>query len=239
MKITIAHLFHDLLNLYGESGNILALENALKQQNIAVEIKYLSLDNNSWDLENVDFIYIGAGTEQNQMLVLNKLKEHSNEIKQHILNGKHILATGNAIELFGRFIKDTDKEIEALGLFNYTTERTSKRIVSECLFYNDETASKIIGFENHQGIIHEILNPLFSVEKGFGSEISSKVEGIKQDNFYGTYLIGPLLVRNPKFLEKICKDIILHKDINFKFAPFDFEIEQTAHDKFLNKYNKD
>ena len=239
MKITIAHLFHDLLNLYGESGNVLALEKALRQQNIEVEIKHFSLNDDSWDLENADFIYIGAGTEQNQMLALNKLKEYLNEISQHVLNNKYILATGNSIELFGKSIKDNNKEIETLGLFDYVTERTEKRLVSECIFTHDEIENKILGFENHQGIIQNIQNPLFTVEKGFGSETGSKVEGIKQNNFYGTYLIGPILVRNPKFLEKICKDIILSKDINFKFEPFNFEIEQTAHEKFLSKYDKD
>lgn len=239
MKITIAHLFHDLLNLYGESGNILALEKALKQQNIDVEIKYLSLDDNHWDLENVDFIYIGAGTEHNQMLALNKLKEYSDTIRQHMLNNKYILATGNSIELFGRKIKDNDNEIDALGLFDYSTERIAKRLVSECIFTYDEIEDKILGFENHQGIIHEIQSPLFTVEKGFGAEVNSKTEGIKQNNFYGTYLIGPILVRNPKFLEKICKQIILSKDNSFTFESFNFDIEQTAHDKFLEKYNKD
>ena len=239
MKIIIAHLFHDLLNLYGESGNILALEKALNQQNIEVEIRKLSLDNTNWILDDVDFIYIGAGTEQNQILALNKLKEYSNEIKQHILNNKYLLATGNSIELFGKSIKDNDNVIEALRLFNYTTERTEKRLVSECIFTYDNIKDKILGFENHQGVIHEIAEPLFTVEKGFGSEFNCKVEGIKQNNFYGTYLIGPILVRNPRFLEKICKDVILNKDNDFNFVPFDFKIEQAAHEKFLNKYYKD
>lgn len=239
MKVTIAHLFHDLLNLYGESGNVLALENALKQQNIDVEVKRLSLDNNSWNLDNVDIIYIGAGTEENQILALNKLKEYLNDFQQHILNNKYLLTTGNSIELFGKSIKDNDKEIETLGLFDYTTERAEKRFVSECIFKYEEIDARILGFENHQGITHEIQSPLFTVQKGFGTKVNSKIEGIKQNNFYGTYLIGPLLVRNPKFLEKICKELILSKDINFEFVPFDFKLEQTAHDKFLNKYNKD
>lgn len=239
MKITIGHLFNDLLNLYGENGNVMALKKALESQDIEVEIRNLSLINEPWKLNDLDLLYIGAGTEYNQILALNTLIKYKNEIQQFIIDNKYIIATGNSIELFGKLIKQQDEEIPALGIFDYITQRTDKRIVSECVFNYDEIEDKILGFENHQGIINGISNPLFTVEKGFGSDINSQVEGFRQNNFLGTYLIGPLLVRNPKLLEKLCKDIILVKDSNFDFKEFDFEIEQKAHDKFLRKYAKD
>lgn len=237
MKVVIAHLFYDLLNLYGESGNVLALTSALKKQNVDVEIKNLSLDTNNWILDDVDIFYIGAGTENNQILALNKLKDYTDEIRQHISNGKFFIATGNSIELFGQNINNEDATIETLHIFDYTTDRTAKRLVSECVFNYDEINDKILGFQNHQGIITGITSPLFTTEKGFGSNTKANVEGIRQNNFYGTYLIGPLLVRNPKMLEKLCKEIILSKDSNFNFLPFNSEIEQKAHDEFLNKYD--
>lgn len=239
MKITIGHLFYDLLNLYGENGNIMALKNALESQNINVEIRNLSIDNESWALTDLDVLYIGAGTEYNQLLALNTLLKYKDELNQMVMNNKYILSTGNSIELFGKTIKQNNNEIKALGLFDYITERTSKRIVSECVFKYDEIEDKILGFENHQGHILGVINPLFTVEKGFASNTQSLSEGIRKNNFFGTYLIGPLLVRNPKLLEKLCKDIILAKDSNFELKPFNFEIEQKAHDKFLNKYDKD
>lgn len=239
MKIVIGHLFHDLLNLYGENGNVIALEKALKQQDIDIEVKNLSIYNEPWDLEDIDILYIGAGTEQNQLLALNILTKYKEIIHQMILNNKFIIATGNSIELFGQHIKQEEKIVTALNLFDYTTERTKKRIVSECVFNYEEIKDKILGFENHQGIISGITNPLFTVEKGFGSNLNLNTEGFKQNNFYATYLIGPILVRNPKLLEKLCKDIILVKDENFKFKPFNFDLEQKAHDNFLLKYNKD
>ena len=239
MKITIGHLFHDLLNLYGENGNVLALEKALVSQGVEVEIKNLSIDNEPWDLDNLDVVYIGAGTEQNQLLALNTLMKYKEEINQMILDNKYFICTGNSIELFGKHIQENDNVIETLNSFDYITERTPKRIVSECVFSCDETQSKILGFENHQGEIKGITNPLFTVEKGYGSNINTQAEGFRKNNFYGTYLIGPLLVRNPELLKKICKDIILNNDINFTFKDFNLSLEQTAHDKFIEKYNKD
>jgi len=239
MKITIGHLFHDLLNLYGENGNVMALKKAFEKQDVEVTIKNLSLDNEPWKLDDLDILYIGAGTEQNQILALNTLVKYKDEINQMIVNNKFIIATGNSIELFGKNIKYDKKEIECLGIFDYTAEHIYKRIVSECVFNYDEIEDKILGFENHQGIILGINNPLFTVEKGVSSDLKSNCEGFRHNNFYGTYLIGPLLVRNPKLLEKLCKDIILSKDSNFQFKKFNFEIEQKAHDTFLRKYAKD
>ncbi len=239
MKITIGHLFHDLLNLYGENGNVMALEKALLSQGIEVEIKQLSFDNEPWDLDNLDVVYIGAGTEQNQMLALNTIMKYKENLNQMIINNKLFIATGNSIELFGKSITHEDTVIETLDFFNYTTERTHKRIVSECVFDYDEIDDKILGFENHQGKIVGIADPLFTVEKGFGSDLNSKSEGFREKNFYGTYLIGPVLARNPKLLEKICKELVLGKDSSFVFKPFDFDIEQKAHDKFIEKYAKD
>lgn len=239
MKITIGHLFYDLLNLYGENGNVLALEKALISQGIEVEIRNLSIDNEPWNLNELDVVYIGAGTEQNQLLALNTLIKYKDEINQMILDNKLFISTGNSIELFGKQITEEDKVIETLNTFDYTTTRTSKRIVSECVFNYNELQDKILGFENHQGEITGITEPLFTVETGYGLATNSNVEGFRKNNFYGTYLIGPLLIRNPKLLEKICKELILSKDDNFNFKDFNLTLEQSAHDKFLSKYNKD
>lgn len=239
MKITIGHLFYDLLNLYGENGNIMALEKALASQGIEVEIRNLSLADEPWNLEELDVIYMGAGTEHNQILALNTIMKYKEDLNQMMMNNKFFICTGNSIELFGKAINCNSENIEALSLFDYTTERTKKRIVSECIFNYDEIDDKILGFENHQGKITGIAEPLFTVEKGFSSDLSSKFEGFRKNNFYGTYLLGPVFARNPKLLEMICRDLILNKDVNFEFKEFDLDIAQKAHDKFLSKYYKD
>lgn len=239
MKIVIGHLFYDLLNLYGESGNVLALEKALKSQGVDVEVRNLSIDDTNWDLENLDVIYIGAGTEQNQLLALNTLMKYKDSFTQALNNNTLILSTGNSIELFGKYIEVENKKINTLNLFDFHTVRTDKRIVSECVFNYDEITDKILGFENHQGVIFNISNPLFSVEKGFPANASSKTEGIKEKNFYGTYLIGPILVRNPKLLEHLCNTLILSRDSAFNLKSYNLNFEYNAHKEFIKKYDKD
>lgn len=217
MKIVIGHLFYDLLNLYGESGNILAIKNALENKNIEVEIKQISI-NDELNLEELDYIYIGSGTENNQLIALDYLKKYKNEITEAINNNKLFLVTGNSIELFGKeIVFDDDLKIEAIGAFDYYTVRTKNRIVSECSFNFNEINSKIIGFTNHQGLTKNIKNPLFVKYKDDTNEILVE-DGIHENNFFGTYVIGPLLVRNPEFLEYIIKELISIKEDNLELA---------------------
>ena len=101
MIIHIAHLYYDLMNLYGENGNIKALIYALKSQNIKVNLDKLTI-NDEIDFNKYDLIYIGCGTESNELIVLNDILKYKKDIKKYIENNKFILATGNSFELFGK-----------------------------------------------------------------------------------------------------------------------------------------
>ena len=115
MKITIAHLYYDLLNLYGENGNIKALKKQLENQGVSVTVLSLSIED-ELHFDDYDMVYIGAGTEDNQKLVLKHLFKYRDEIEKHIKEKQLFLVTGNAIELFGRYIYTTDKKkIKALN----------------------------------------------------------------------------------------------------------------------------
>ena len=206
MKIVIGHLFYDLLNLYGESGNILALERELKDRNIEVEIKDISLED-ELNINKLDFVYIGSGTENNLIIALDYLKSYKEQIIKAINENKLFLATGNAIELFGKKIINLDLKTEALGCFDFYTKRTEKRIVAECTYNCNLTNNKIIGFTNHQGITKDIKSPLFIKYNEENNEVIEQ-DGIHEKNFFGTYLIGPLLVRNPEFLKYIVDELI-------------------------------
>ena len=100
MKITIGYLYYDLLNLYGDSGNIKTLLYHLKEQDIDVNVKYMTIGDEK-DFSDVDMLYVGSGTENNILLALEDLKKDEKKLKEYIKNNKILLATGNALELFG------------------------------------------------------------------------------------------------------------------------------------------
>jgi lipid II isoglutaminyl synthase (glutamine-hydrolysing) len=110
--IKILHLYYDLLNLYGEDGNIKALCSLLDYLRIKYEVNRLSI-NDEVNISDYSFIYIGSGTESNQKLVLPHLLKYKESLDEYINKNKVILVTGNSIELFGKSIKDLDKEYES------------------------------------------------------------------------------------------------------------------------------
>lgn len=223
MEIVIANLYYDLLNLYGDSGNIKALKKAFENQKIKVKILNLSI-NDDLDFDKYDLVYIGSGTENNQSLVIKHIIKYKDQITKFIENNKFIIVTGNSIELFGKSIDNT----KCLNIFNFKAIPQEKRIVKETLINCDFIKKSVIGFENHDCIIEDNkYNPMFK-------ENNIK-EGINYKNFYATYLLGPILIRNPELLKYIVTKFILEKDKTFKLKKFDLKIEELAYNTYVKK----
>ena len=214
MKIIIGYLYNDLLNLYGDEGNIKALKYHLEEQNVTVEIRYMSVKDEK-KLDDVDFLYIGCGTEHNVMVALEDLKKDKSKIEEYLKSNKILLATGNSIEIFGNYII-TNKKIKALGVADYVCMHQD-RIVKDVKAKTNLVEDEIIGFENHGS-----------------NNISSNDDIFNEGSFYGTYIVGPLLVRNPKLCSKLVHKLIDSKDSNFKYKEEDYEFEIEAYKKAVN-----
>ena len=219
MTINILHLYFDLMNLYGENGNVKAINYALINQNIKVKIDNLSIEDNI-DINKYDLIYLGSSTYDNLMIALDNIKKYKDDLKKYIEDGKFILATGNSFELFGKKIN----EKEALDIFEYEAKKNQTRIVGD--YVKDINSYKLLAFQNRESIIINNNYPLFDKEVGFNYK-----------NFYGTYLIGPLLVRNPEFNIDFIKKLLKTKDKNFKFKKFDFKLDKKAKEVYLQNYS--
>ena len=223
MKITIAYLYYDLLNFYGDSGNIKILSKYLNKQNIEVDIKYLSL-NDELNFSEYDLVYIGMGINENLMVANEHLLKYKEQIKEAINNNKFFLCTGNSYELFGKTINN----VETLGIFDYETEYLDKNetieIDSKCRFID----TNIIGFINRVSKNNNNDNYFLEDNK----------EGIVYNNFIGTYTLGPILVRNPKFLEYISKQIILSKDSEYNIEEVNLEIFENAYNDCIERRKK-
>ncbi|MDD3452808.1 MAG: hypothetical protein PHN42_00830 [Bacilli bacterium] len=240
MTITIMHLYYDILNLYGENGNVKALKMYFETLGIDVKIKFVTI-NDTINLKDVDLIYLGMGTEQNQKLVIEHIKKYKNQFQSYIENDGYLLSTGNSFELFGKNIIDKNNiNYDTLGIFEFVSHEENFRLVDEALCKTSFSDNYIIGFINRNSVIKNISdNYLFEIVKGIGNYPKNIYEGYHYKNFYGTYLIGPLLVRNPHFLEVLANKIIKDKDNNFKINKNNLEIEKKAYNEFMNNYYVD
>lgn len=228
--IKILHLYYDLLNLYGEQGNILALKESFKRQNIKVQVDLLTI-NDKIDINKYDIIYLGCGSINNLMIALEDIKRLKTKLTNYINNNKYIIATGNSYLLFGEKIDDK----ECLKIFNYYAI-TKPKDVSESLM-ELPGQKDIIGFQNRRYVVNNNSNHLFKVKKGLGDNYKSTYEGYREKNFIGTYLIGPLLIRNPHFTNLIVKDILEKK--NYIYHKDEIKILNDAYNNYIkNFYNE-
>ena len=206
-EIKILHLFPRLLSLYGEYGNVAVLEKLLKDAGHNVTVT--GWEKGELDLTGFDFIYVGSGTEDNLLEAVKRLAPHAAAIAASIAGGQRWLATGNAMTLFGKTITRRGVESEGLGCFGYATELNEQKrflgdVVTKSVF-----GAPCIGFINNSCIFRGIDAPLLELvlNPQLGSDKASNLDGLTTNNFRGTQLIGPVLVKNPHFIATVMEEL--------------------------------
>ncbi len=195
MKIEV--LYSELANLYGDLFNIYYLEKTLKD----VKIYYTSINDEPHFInENIDLVYMGPMMERYQEVVINRLKPYKNKIKELIEKDKVFLITGNALEIFGSKIDD----IEGLNIFETYAKRDFSKHHNSC-FIGEFENMKIVGFKSQFSYSYNNKYPFIKTINGNGFNDNNDIEGIKYHNFFGTYLIGPILIYNPYFTKYLLK----------------------------------
>lgn len=230
MAVKILHLYHDIMNLYGDYGNIVILKKHLEDQGLHVIVEEKTLGN-EFRLRDYDFVYIGSGTERNLDAVLEDLRMHLEEIKEYIENDGILLATGNSFEMFGSKIDDQD----ALKIFDFEVKRDDDRTTSDVIYESEYFHNKIVGFINMQTKMYHNMNPLFKVIFGVGENEKNDYEGVKYKNFYGTHVSGPIFARNPEFLEEFVIKIGKKQDSNFKIKSVRYSNEEEGYELVLRE----
>ncbi len=200
----IAYLYYDFLNLYGESGNIKIISNILKYNKIKHEILYLSLDD-ELEFDKYDLVYIGSGTEDNLLIALKHLSKYKEDIKKYIEDNKFMLVTGNSVDIFGKKIEDN----KGLNIFDYEVTKGKRKM--EEVYHN-----KILGFINNNS---------------YNSKYSD-ADIIRYNNFYGTYILGPILVRNPELVKQFLNDLTNKK------LKYDLKLETKAYNEFIKNFKE-
>lgn len=216
MNKTIEILFPEFCNLYGDISNMKYLQKCIPEANF-IETSFN--EEPIFVKNNVDLIYMGPMTEKMQEKVIEKLLNYKQRIQELIENNVVFLITGNAIEIFGKYIENEDgSRIEALDIFNiYAKRNMLKRHNSNFVGKYEDT--EIVGFKSQFTFSYgENENNYFSeVEKGIGLNPESKLEGIQRNNFIATYIIGPILILNPEFTKKILQKMgVKNSNIVFK-----------------------
>ena len=217
----ILHLYPNLMNMYGDYGNITVLVKHLKDLDIKVSVDKKEVQD-AIDFSIYDFVYMGCGTEKNLLIALKDLKKYRYHLENEINKDKVFLFTGNAMELFSNKIDDN----KALGFIDFNVRTSEKRYTGDVIAYNEQIGD-VIGFINKATIIEGGYDyRLFDYKFKDNDLLDNEYEGYRYRNLFGTHLIGPVLVKNPNFMNLIVK--LLAKD-KYKDEIYDFELKAYNH----------
>jgi len=259
LKLTIGWLYPDLMSIYGDRGNIIALTKRCEWRGINVEIKRIDQTTNDQRLTACDMLFMGGAQDRQQTIVAKDLEKKKKYLSKMIEGGIPGLYICGGFQFLGHYYKEADgMVIKQLGVLDvYTQNPGGKRLIGNIAFElnpllrqytatHDHNRYIILGFENHGGrtIIGKDVVPLGRVIKGYGSNAEDHTEGAIYKNSIGTYLHGPILPKNP-----ILADWLIIKSLEKKYSstrsarsgqeikldPLDDSLANLAHDDILKK----
>lgn len=248
MKLSICHLYADLMNTYGDDGNIISLVNRCRWRGIEVEVEQVSIGQKI-DPDKYDLYFFGGGQDQQQIAVSYDLKNINGiNLKLAIEKGAVLLAICGGYQLIGNYYKPSDAEkLEGVGLLNTKTVASEKRMIGNIVvdiqsdlltkiskvyvWQPKNKLSKLVGFENHSGqtFYENGVNPLGYTIVGFGNNDKDKKEGAYNNNVFGCYMHGSLLPKNPHFADYLIYLGLKRKNEKVYLQVLDDNLEWQAH----------
>lgn len=240
MMIRIAHLYPDMLNLYGDRGNIIALTERMRARGIDVHTDAITMGK-SFNADDYDILFIGGGQDFEQDVLLNDLKKGKDtQINKAIHNGTVMLAICGGYQMLGKYYKTYDgKMLEYIGALDFYTEGKKERMIGNYA-YKTKEGIEVIGFENHSGrtYLRNGVEPLGKMIRGYGNNGRDSTEGVRFKNTFGTYSHGPVLPKNPQLADLLISKALENKYGKSDLSPLDDSLETKARKQVMRLYIK-
>jgi len=239
LKISIAHLYPELLNIYGDFGNVLTVKNRCEWRDIEVEITQINIGD-TIDPEKFDLYFIGGGQDKQQIDVSRELQLQRTALHDAMNMDAVFLGICGGYQLFGNYYQPHNgSRLLGIGLLDAYTVAGNTRFIGNVTAKTEFTIPKtLVGFENHSGLtyLQGETKPLAMVEVGAGNNNEDKTEGARFKNVFGTYLHGSFLPKNPHFADYLIKLALekRYKD-NIELQKLNDELELQAHMALINK----
>ncbi|WP_455557552.1 type 1 glutamine amidotransferase [Agathobaculum hominis] len=235
MELNICHLYPDILNLYGDRGNIITMKRRLEGRGIRVNIDECSIGQ-PLNADKYDIFFIGGGQDFEQEVLLRDLSSgKAQDIRTAVEEEKTFLAICGGYQMLGEYYKTWDGvQLDFIGAIGVHTIGAKERMIGNYMFRTTPESGDtvVVGFENHSGktYLSEQVAPLGMMLSGNGNNGEDKTEGARYKNVFGTYSHGSLLPKNPVLCDFILQTALNHRyDGAEPLAPLDDTLELNAH----------
>ena len=245
--LKILYLYPDMLELYGDYGNIQVLKYRIESRGYKAIIDRYSIGDAAPNFNDYDIVFAGGGADNEQSILANDLIKYKDNIKEAVNNGVFFLLICGAYQLFGKYYKGVEGNIiPGLEVFDYYTVANpdrKKRCIGNIVIdanlssSNDIIKTKVIGFENHGGQTFDISDSFGNVLFGNGNKFGDSEEGFFQNNVIATYLHGPLLSKNPELCDYIIKYCLDRRyNENVILEPLNDGFENLCREQLLKRF---
>jgi CobQ-like glutamine amidotransferase family enzyme len=199
-RLVIVHLFPELLNLYGDRGNVVTLARRAQWRGLEVDVRAVDADETG-GLASADVIFIGGGQDRQQIAVARALERVSRQLRDAVAGGAALVAVCGGYQNVGhRYRSEHVGDLAGPGLLDVWTETppgatrlvggvvvalepasqvaaTGQASAAAAGFRGQEDT--IVGFENHSGrtILGPGVRPLGRVRVGHGNTGDDGIEG--------------------------------------------------------------
>lgn len=196
-ELTVVQLYPRDMNIYGDSGNVLAVRRRAESHGYGVHV--IGVNPGESLPESIDVIVGGGGQDSGQDRVHEDLLQRGAQLRELAESGTPMLMICGLYQLFGHWFRThTGQEMAGIGVLDVTTSATDTRLIGNIVTRSEEFG-EIIGYENHSGntFLGQGARPLGKVVSGEGNNTVDDTEGARVHNVIGSYLHGSLLPKNP------------------------------------------
>ena len=241
-ELKILWMYHDIMDLYGDKGNMLVLTQRCRKRGIEITIDTCGIGEQK-DVREYDLLFLGGGADREQMMLMDDLRARKEQIAQAMAEKSFVFLVCGGYQLFGQYYIAADgSRIDGLGFFDYYTDtgangtRCIGNIAVDCLL--DGRHLTAVGFENHGGQTKQVKTPLGKVLHGYGNTFQDGMEGFYQGQVFATYMHGPLLPKNPDIADFMIIKALQKKDPQMRMEelkPLDDTLEYLAKNVMLRR----
>ena len=241
-SLRITWLYPDLMNIYGDRGNVRTLEQRCAWRGIGVSVGRVGIGD-TLTAGDTDVYFCGGAQDREQIPVAADLQGATGDaVRTDIAQNAVALTVCGGYQLFGQYYRPWNSQVEdaaahageelpGIGVFDATSDAGPDRFIGNVL--SETPWGTLVGFENHSGrtFLGAGTKPFGKVIVGHGNNGQDGTEGATTGNAFGCYLHGSLLPKNPAFADHLIGLALRRKyGPDAPLAPLDDTIERQAHE---------